>query len=283
MIEGVRAYQYPILEKGNRSFPGASYNPEFAQSRDPCSVMLTHRLGACPFLERLIAERQAVYCCVVSVPITGYRCLHIASENPQVLTWDKDELGEPPFFRPQIVAVCGVRCRLGEDDGVNPAWVGREVSIEKGARLGLGPYYRMASSSHRPLLKIERDRTYPEGTFTVDDCTNEGFYFLVKASEKLYRFLVEGSEAPLHRASIYTHIVSCCLECLRREYSGRDDDGDEIWRNHPNLVALATELERKEQPRWDDREFIAEKVAAALHPHITPQPGGSAEPDSPEN
>lgn len=278
MTEAVRAFLYPILEPGNLSFPDASYGQEFAKGVDRCSVTLTHRLEGCPFLERLIARRQAAYSCVVSIPITGYRRLFVSEGATQLIRWDEDSLGEPPFFRPQIIATSDIRCVLAQDDGVGPDWVGRPVAIGKGAKLGFGPYHRMASSI-QTLLRINLDPDLAPGTFSVQPCTNDGFHFNVGVAADLHPFLRWGGEAPLQRRSILTHVVGSCLELLRKDYSGKDEEGEESWKSHSNLRALAIELANHGLPPWDADGFKPEMAATIMHPHKPPAGQGDPDPE----
>ena len=68
-----------------------------------------------------------------------------------------------------------------------------------------------------------------------------------------------------------THIVSAALALLQQDQ--REDDGEEGWRTHSNLTALAHYLEAQGLPLWDHEGFHPERVATALYPHLLPQLG----------
>ena len=73
-----------------------------------------------------------------------------------------------------------------------------------------------------------------------------------------------------NRRNIMTHIVSAALALLRKDYG--EDDGEEGWRTHGNLKALAEYFEAQGLPLWVD-DFHPERVATALYPHLFPQSG----------
>ena len=68
-----------------------------------------------------------------------------------------------------------------------------------------------------------------------------------------------------------THIVGAAFASLHQDH--REDDGEEGWRTHGNLTALADYLEAQGLPLWDDPEFHPERVATALYPHLFPRLG----------
>lgn len=265
MTEGVSAFQYPIVEEGNLSYVGASYTPKFSLGEESFSMMLEHHLRGCPLLEKLIDDEQAAYSCVVAVPITGYRKLFKSSNSVQQIKLDEEYLGEPPFFRPQIIAVRDIQHKLTEEDGVNPMWFGRTVSMVKGAKLGIAPYYRSTASIFN-MLRIHIDPNLSKGSFTVLPCADEGFYFKVNAAKDLYWFLQKKGEAPRHRSSILTHVVSCCFEILRKDYSDNEVE-EKSWHGHSNLQALSKILEQHDCQMWDEPDFKPEEAATALYPH----------------
>lgn len=274
----IRAYQYPILEERNLSFPGGSFEHVFTGGPGRCSATLTHKLQGCPFIERLITRREAVYSCAVSIPVTGYRRLHTSETETQQIEWSEDDLGEPPYFRPLVVAVKDIRRRLTEDDGVGPEWAGQEVRIERGAKLGFGHFYQMKSSMEN-LVTIHKDTDLPDGVFIVDDpCTTHGFHFKVRMAAGLYRFVQHPGDARLHRKSVLTHVVSSCFERLRRDY--RDGDGEEGWRSHSNLRALADIFGALGLTMWDDPDFSPEEAATRMYPHKPPRQDADSDPDA---
>ena len=177
-------------------------------------------------------------------------------------------VGEPPMLRPVIVSVTAISCKLGQDDGVAEAWQGREVAIPKGARLALKSYLRPTASLQH-LLHVEIAPDFPDGSFEVKPCEEEGFYFKVYAAADLFPFLQNASEHENHRRSVLTHVVCRCLEILARDYSEQDEEGEDDlkWKSFRNLEALAGELEKRDLPIWDEDGFSSDKVATRLYPH----------------
>ena len=101
--------------------------------------------------------------------------------------------------------------------------------------------------------------------------TNDGFKFMVALAADLHAFL-RHPRAPRHRRNIMTHIVSAAaFASLHKDY--REDDGEEGWRTHSNLSALADFIEAQGLPIWDDPEFHPERIATALYPHLLPELG----------
>lgn len=271
--DSVRAFPYPVWEEGNLSFPSGRYEPTISVGRDGYSAEVVHGLSGMPLVERMLSSEHAGYVCAVSVPITSYRSLVVSTTgNRHTVSWEKNQVGEPPYLRPLIVCLRALDHVLTEADGVSSAWVGKRVRMQKGAKLVLGPFFRTASSLQH-LLAIHRDSSLNPGTFRMGDpSSNDGFYFNVHVADDLYWFIQRPPEDSglMHRKSILTHVISCCFEHLRKRFGKREDDEEDGWRSFRNLVALADEMERKELRIWDDDDFSPEEAATALYPHRVP-------------
>ena len=267
----VRSLPYPAIEEGNLSYPDGKYLVEITPQQDGVSVLLNHAVRGAAFIERVISEGKAKYGCLVSVPLTGYRKLHLSEDMRQQVKWDMGVVGEPPMLRPVVVSVDKISCTLGPDDGVAEAWQGRQVKIRKGARLALYTYLRQTSSLHQ-LLHVQKSPELSNGCFEVKPCEENGFYFKVLAASDLFPFLQNASGYEAHRKSVLTHVVSRCLEILVRDY-GQDKEGedDSKWESFRNLIGLANELRRQELPIWTEDSFAADKVATRLYPHRPPK------------
>lgn len=269
----VRAFPYPVLEEGNLAFPDGEYTPDFEQGDDGYSAHVRHTVDGAPLIKRLVQDKQAVCGCTVSIPATGYRHLHVAEEGvfKQQIKWDRDQVGEPPFVRPLIVCCEAVRHTLSQRDGVHEAWIGREIELEKGTKIALGPTLR-TKSSMQSLLSVKRDDSLEKGQMRVAPCTDEGFYFTVKVASDLYDFIQNpgGGGRSLHRRSILVHAASSCFALLAKDYTkdGEDEDG---WRSYPNLRALAADMESKGLSTWEEiDDFCPELAATSMHPHRIP-------------
>ena len=268
----VRAFPYPVLEEGNLSFPDGEYTPDFKKGDDGYSVYVRHIVHRAPLIKRLVQDKQAVCCCTVSIPTTGYRRLHVAEEGAfqQQIKWDPDQVSEPPFVRPLIVCRKAIRHTLNQEDGVHEVWVGEKIELEKGTKIALAPTLR-TKSSMQSLLLFERDDSLEKGQMRVVLCTEGGFYFKVKMVSDLCDFIQKpgGDERYLHRDSILAHAVSACFALLAKDYAkdGEDEDG---WRSYPNLRALAADMEGKGLSRWHMDDFCPEQAATSMHPHRIP-------------
>lgn len=269
--ELVRSLPYPAIEDGNLSFPDGEYLADAAPQRGEASALLSHEIRGAPLLERLISEGEARYGCLVSVPATGYRKLHLSDEARQRVEWDMGVVGEPPMLRPLVVAVAEISRVPGTEDGVAEAWRGRKLIIPKGARLALHPYLRPTASLQR-LLHAVKDEDLPGGCFEVKPCEENGFYFKVHAASDLFPFLQNAGRHPLHRRSVLTHAASRCLEILARDYGAAEDGEDGAkWEQFGNLKALADEFEKRGLPMWDGEDFAADGAATQWYPHRPPE------------
>ena len=265
--EVLRALPYPVLEDGNLSYPDGGYTAEVIR-QDDTGVTICHKISQVPFLDRVIRQGQAKYGCLVAVPLTGYRELHLSADALQHIKWDMAVVGEPPMLRPLIVSVAEISCALGSDDGVAEAWQGPEITFPKGARLALRSYLRTSSSAY-DMLEIDPNQEMPAGSFEVSPCTEEGFYFRVSVASDLYSFFQNAGGHENHCESILTHILSRCFEIVEQKYSdpSEEDEKRAEWEQFSNLKALADELRLHNLPVWGDDDFSADKVATQFRPH----------------
>ena len=266
-----RSIPYPVLEDGNLSYPEGQYHVSIVTEGN-VSVVVNHQLQGAPFIVRLLGEGKCKFGCLVSVPLTGYRKLELSKDSRQVVEWDIDVIGEPPMLRPIVVAVEEFTCKLDLNDGVNEAWRDRSITFPKGARLALRGYLK-AFSSLNQLLEVVKDVNLPSGSFEVQPCTEEGFYFKVKVATDLFGFIQDHGGYQQHRGSILSHVASRCFEILKQNYGPshdvNDDEGD--WRQFRNLLALSEYLEQNDLNIWDEDEFSPELVATRLYPHKLPE------------
>ena len=268
--EGARAFGWPVLQRGNTSYPDGSYCADIQPGSDRRSFRMTHDVRGAPLITRLIAQDKARYACAVSSPIASYRTIHTSAEPTHRVQWSQDDLGSPPLFIPLVVTTAEVEITLDTGaDGVVALWHGVSVRLPKGAKLLIAPPFQLRSSLLQ-LLSFELDEHLGGGQFEVRPDTNDGFKFIVALAPDLHGFL-RHPRAPRHRRNIMTHIVGAAFASLHQDYA--EDDGDEGWRTHRNLTALADYLEGQGLPLWDDPEFHPERVATVLYPHLFPQLG----------
>ena len=263
--QAIRMFAYPLLEAGNLSFPEGDYAPQLQATADGY-VDLEHKISGAPLIESMLTRKLAVCACVFAVPITGYRRLLVADTLKQKIEWEHGWVGEPPYFHPLILCSEKVTHILKKSDGVHETWVGQKAIFEKGAKIALGPHFRLKSSL-QSLLSIEMDERLGKGQMKVEACTEGGFFFRVGVADDLHAFLMRNqsgtSEHYAQCRSIYTHAVSSCFEVLKREYGDGDD-----WQAFPNLQALAGEMDKKGVDSWAEDDFCAEEAATKMYPHV---------------
>ena len=275
-----RILPHPAIEDGNFSFPEGDYQVSHEPSgNSDTEVVLHHTLKGARFIQKLIDQGKAKFVCLVSVPKTGYRKLHMSKDSKQKISWDPEVAGKHPFLIPSILYV-GEDLEGGtwaEEDGVAAIWLNQEIYIPRGARLAIGR--SMKHKLEAWLLQIEPDPTMKPGTFSVLETasdSSDGFYFTLKAAKDIFDFIQIDHSAL--RGSIITHAVTACFHILQTRYDAPDVDqemnGDEEseevspneWKHFPNLVALSELLKNKGLPHWSEKGFDAVKVTTELYP-----------------
>ena len=266
----IRSHDHPILEPGNLSFPQGRYLLDLEPGVDRSSYLITHQVEGAPLISRLLEDRNALYACIVSSPLSSYRETYTSGGPRHEIRWNVDDLGEAPLFTPAILCTEPQELTLEcERDGVHPIWDNHPVTLHKGSRLALGSVLQLESSILH-LLSFHEDARLKEGQFFVQGET-EPFRFRVNLHPDLHRFLrFPGSH--FHH-NLMTHIVTACLAGLQRDYA--QDDGDTGWRSHRNLVALADFLDLNGHDHWADDGFRPEEVATALYPLKLPERGAT--------
>ena len=264
----VRSFAWPVLQRGDMSFPEGAYAVEIDSGLDRSSLSLTHRVEGAPLIDRLVSENKAQYVCAVASPNASYRDIHASPEPRHKVRWELDDLGAPPIFIPMVVSTEKYSCTLdARTDGVADLWHGKSIRLEKGSKLVLGPAFQLQASLLQ-LLIFKLDEQLANGQFEVRPNTGDGFRFDVHLANDLFRFLKYKRELDVRR-NIMTHVVGATLALLQRDFA--KDDGDEGWKTFGNLKAFADYLRAVSMPVWDDEEFRPERVATTLYPHILPQ------------
>lgn len=269
---GSRGFPWPVLEAGNGSFPGGAYSVHLTYREHGRSFDLRHHVEGAPLIEAWIQEGKARFACAVASPVSAYREVVVSSEASHRVAWRPDDLGSYPLFTPMIVCAEGIDHRIDrERDGVNPMWDRVDLHLAKGSRLAVCHTFALQSGLIG-ILDFVQDANLGAGQFYIQDSTENGFRFKVKLAPDLHRYLQHPvNQQDAGGANMMTHIVSAALACLQKNYA--DDNGEEGWRSHPNLVALAGQLEEKRQLGWWEDEFRPEEVATFLHPHKIAEKG----------
>ena len=259
----IGSHGHPVLEEGNLSFPQGRYIVGFVSRDDGPSFELVHRLEGAGLISRLLQHGKAQYACIVSSPRSFYRRTHLSDVPRQTISWNPQELGEPPLFTPMILSTSRQQLVLNADgDDVHAAWDGVSIAIDKGTRLALGNVFDLRSSVMQ-MIRMEADDTLENNRFQVQ-AQSEPFAFVVRASPTLYRY-VRTARGESIRSNIMTHVVTACFALLQRRFA-RPEEWDR------NLERLAQHLTKEYRHRWDEEEFQPEMAAMALYPHVLPKP-----------
>ena len=269
----VRAFPYPALTEGSLSFPEGEYVPRIQPDASGYAAHVEHQLKNAPFVADIIREKKAACSCIVSIPITGYRKIFtdLLGGYSQKIEWDRNSVGQSPILQPLVVLREDIKHEFSQKDGVHEMWVGRTVTLPKGAKIVVGQTLRLASAMES-LLSIEKNENGDGGAqMRVTACTDSGFYFRVQVKPDLYEFLQSPGDGDrhLHRNSILVHAVSCCFAILAKDYAEKDAEEDS-WEAFQNLKILHAEMERQEIKTWDADDFLPEEAATAMWPHIIP-------------
>ena len=135
-----------MLESGNLSFPMGKYFVDFEPAENGSAFRITHHVEGTPLVSRLVAERKAQYACIVSSPLSSYRKIHLSSDSQHTVSWDANDIGEPPLFTPLVLCIRPDEIVLDSSrDGVHAIWNGQKVYLKAGSRIACG---QRRSASH---------------------------------------------------------------------------------------------------------------------------------------
>ena len=262
------ARDFPVIEGGNDSFPDGNYMIDTeADGSHPSRFIMQHTVEGARLVERLLAEKKAVFACAIAAPRSAYREILRSCDATQKIEWDPKNFGEPPYFTPMILCIEDVRCVLNSDeDQVHPDWDGVEAAFPKGAWLALGPVLQLKSSGMESLISIHPDDALGPGRFRTEVVDGDEFRFKVHCSLELHALLQGKKGRRTQRADVMIHVVTSCFAALQREYPP-EDEGEEGWRAYKSLEALAGRLADENYCDWSDARFRPEEAATLLYPH----------------
>lgn len=268
-VSSIRAFPWPVLEMGNGSFENGKYSV-ICEDEDPGnSFWLNHKVQS-RLIERWIEMGKLMFACAVAAPISMYRAMHVSTEPKQLIEWKQEDLGESPLFTPMILSKVEIQHVVdSKADGISQLWHGERLILPKGARVAICSTFGFQLGISG-LLVFNRDKNLNRGQFRVVPSEDYGFRFQVHLAKDLFDYL-HYYRRELTGRNVMTHIVSAALGHLRETYS--QDDGEEGWRSHRNLVALANLLQSKGLEHWSDENFKPEFVATHLYPHRLPDEG----------
>jgi hypothetical protein len=262
----VHALPYPVLEAGNLSFPEGNYEPIVKMCEDGCSVEITHQISGAPFIEKLIDKGLVEYCCLFSVPKSGIRRLY-KTEVTGKIEWVDTIVGESPKLRPILIYTGeDKKIKFTKECGVAELWLGKTITLPKGARLARGKFLNV-NSSECQFLRFAKIPELPRGTFNVEANTEDGFYFMVKSSPDVFHFVQRPEMESALRSGLLTAVVAQCFSILKIDYNESDDNSIESF---PNLKILSSKLMAEYGYDWNDEEFDPMLAATNLYPFQVP-------------
>ena len=264
----------PVIADGNLDYvEGNSYSVEIVPDGSIHGDRhIKHTLSGRNLVRSLIEDKQAKFACVVSATWCSYRSVeddvNISLLQPdqivaeQILKNQTENYANPVMYQPMIIANQDVKelC-LSENHGVHHLWVGEVVNITKGTKLAIGPYHH-SSSLLQSIFQVKVDQNLPKGCFEVIGVPEQGFYFVINASEDLFKSLQHPGNSINHCNSIYCFALSQALDILKHEYCE-----ERSWDDHINLRHLYQHLQTLEEGTWDQTEFSANRAVAKWLPH----------------
>lgn len=266
--------EYPVMSDGSLDYLyGNSYKVIPIESRSEGILRIQHRLEGRNLVRELIEKGKAAFSCAIISTWSSYRDVVIVDaktvqETENLLVAEQELRSEtllyssPASFQPQVIATDVVsEIKLISSHAVDEILIGHTVSIPKAARIAYAPYFRMESLS-QSILRIKQEESLPKGCFEVFGIPESGFYFLIKMSEDMFRWVKNPGLAHKHRQSIFCFALSQGLAILHNEYRN-----PESWRGFSNLNFLHSHLKSIGAPLWGDDEFSPNKAVAHWLPH----------------
>ena len=263
---------HPILAADRLDYAKGSYETSVKRGSGAVGLAVGHAVSGPNLVAKHLEAGTASFAVEVASPYATYREVRLAEQSgvlhaTQEVTWDADDVVQPVYVRPLVLATAGKprRLRLNGRHGVHEVWKGVAVELSAGTILAQDRFWR-ASSTWQSLIRLvsNEDGTLPPGAYRVETNTSEGYHFQVQMHPDLYARMVspEDRRTHLHGQSILTGCLARGLGLVREEFgsSGR-------WREeYPVLRALHDMLEEKGLPTWEDDHFPADEVASRLRP-----------------
>ncbi|MBF2760292.1 MAG: hypothetical protein ISN28_08465 [Ectothiorhodospiraceae bacterium AqS1] len=279
--------QFPVMHPDSIDYVDGEYKVDIKSDADANGINVHHSLIGDNLVSQYILEEKAIFATEVVSPSSTYREIiqHEWADNKpsleakQSVTIDKEKVVSPYYYRPLVIvknAIEKEKIILQAKHGIQKFFYDNEMSILPGTILAKDKFWNSEDYLFQ-LLKIDADENLTKGSFEVDDITNEGFYFKVRFATDLYELITraQGDQCNF-RDAILTFALSEGLNIIYREYRG--DRGDEVredenpegerWRMYPALCRLYEEIDGRNLPCWDSKDFKPERIATALKPII---------------
>ncbi|MCY3820556.1 MAG: hypothetical protein OXH52_14545 [Gammaproteobacteria bacterium] len=227
------------------------------EMRGTQQVEISHRLHNAGSLERLIDLGTAKWVTEVRCPRTMFCALHHSAHAEQVLELRSDELLDPWFFLPGLLAVEDSSL---EAVGLNGfAWDSSDnLDVPRGWWLA-----RASVRSARPLsaslVRFTRQPALSPGEMGVEENHNGRTPFVVSLAADLY-------ERRHDRDVQIAGLIAACALLPRSQFcAGGDND------ESPVAAELCSRIEEAGLPDWDSDEFDPARTATLLERfHVSP-------------
>ncbi len=274
MLVTPRICPYPLMADGMLDYiEGNEYKTERGNGmHKDLSICIEHRVTGNNLVMELLLSDRAAFACTVIAPCCAYREIFISHESAkqnngaviqrQEIICDPKKVSDPINFRPHIVTKEEISAfRVEPRHGLDDIWEGELIKFPQAAILAIGPFLNPKHTT-QSILRIKKDDGLPHGCFEVEESSEEGFYFCVRAAPELYDSLQYPGNAIKHCNSIYAAALAQGFQILQEKFST-----DKTWKEYANLRTLYAMLKEKGLSTWDSENFSANRAVAAFHPH----------------
>ena len=272
-----KGFSFPALSPMSMDYQeGVEYDAEVHVNKSAGEITVNHVLTGDSIIDEFIKNQKAVFGCVVALPATMYRRVHVCTDivtEPNRVTAeqkiDYKESGysdsvERPQFMPIIIKKGEDRIGSSEKNtGLGDLWKNKEIKFPAGGMVGSAGWWRIHRIT-RDIVSFQVDERMEQGKIKVVFDDKGGGRFLGIVDKSFLTFLKNppNESAKHHVNSVCIHVLSQGLSNLA---SGEPDD----WQSHPNLKALADSLIERNYPGWweEDQDFKPELIATDITPY----------------
>ena len=269
----IKSFPFPVLSPDSVDYDeGLEYSAKIARTPGANAVRVRHNLVGDSLVSHLLRDGTATFACIVSVPTTMYRRIFVADSRApdcqQEVDYSESGHGddtdavESPMFRPVILAKEAITKKAEEGAGLGELWAGSTIEIPDGAIIAFDDWARFGGEGGG-LLIVEKAGDLENGQMEVSADAAAGFRFRVRVGGVLYDKLQSPEGHARHRVSVLTHALSAAFQILKDEYKNKRE-----WSEYINLRLVADKLERENAGHWSDSNFLPERAATVLYPHI---------------
>ena len=272
-----KGFSFPALSPMSMDYQAdVGYNAEVHVNKSDGEITVSHVLTGDSIIGEFIKNQKAVFGCVVALPATMYRRIHVCTDivpGQDKLTAkqkiDYKESGysdsvERPKFMPIII-------KKGEDSidsseknaGLGDLWQNKKIKFPAGGMIGSAGWWRMQGIT-RDMVFFRVEKRMEPGRIEVEFDPNGGGRFLALVDKSFLTFLKNpANESARH------HVRSVCIHVFSQGLSNLASGEVEDWESHSNLKALSELLIERNHPGWwdENKDFKPEIIATDITPY----------------